>query len=101
VDGETRPSFHGTGTEDFYEGGWYFTSGFRTKPFTLPLNGFPSVLERSSGCEVKDCRSVYRLMLADAVPFRRSLRFGIEHGPTNDVDAVYSSTAFWYRQRRP
>jgi hypothetical protein len=101
VDGERSPSLHGTGTEDFYEGGWYFTSGFRTKPFTLPLNGFPTVLDPTSGCPVKDCRSVYRLMLADAVPFRRSLRFGIEHGPVNDVDAAYSSTAFWYRQRRP
>lgn len=101
VDGETSPSLHGTGTEDFYEGGWYFTSGFLTKPFTLPLNGFPRILSHTAGCDVKDCRSVYRLMLADAVPFRRSLRFGIEHGPVNDVDAAYSSTAFWYRQRRP
>ncbi len=99
VDGESRPSFHGTGTEDFYEGGWYFTSGFRTRPFTLPLNGFPSVIDRATGCSADDCRSMYRLMLADAVPFRRSLRFGIEHGPMNDVDAVYSSTAFWYQRR--
>ena len=42
------------------------------------------------------CDGTFRLMLTDAVPFARSLRFGIEHGPANDVDAFYSSTAFWY-----
>jgi Protein of unknown function (DUF2961) len=39
--------------------------------------------------------------LGDAVPFSSSLRFGIEHGSENEVDAVYSSTAYWYGLRRP
>jgi hypothetical protein len=30
------------------------------------------------------------------VPFDRSLRFSIEHGPENDKPAIYGSTAFWY-----
>jgi Protein of unknown function (DUF2961) len=34
------------------------------------------------------------------VTFRSSLRFGIEHGPDNEVDAVYSSTAYWYGSPR-
>ena len=32
VDG--RLAFHGTGTEDFYEGGWYFTTYFKPRLFT-------------------------------------------------------------------
>jgi hypothetical protein len=100
VDGRRRPAFHGTGTEDFYEGGWYFTAGFRTRLFTLPFAGFTRLLDPSSGCPLADCRSAYRLMLTDAVPFRSSLRFGIEHGPRDDVDAVYASTAYW-NQARP
>jgi len=98
VDGSARPQLHGTGTEDFYEGGWYFTRSFISAPFTLPLNGFPKEADGSSGCPMPTCKTAYRLMLGDAVPFRSSIRFGIEHGPSNDVDAVYSSTAYWYRE---
>jgi NPCBM-associated, NEW3 domain of alpha-galactosidase len=39
-------------------------------------------------------------MIADAVPFGRALRFGIEHGQQNDEAAEYGSTAFSYRQPR-
>jgi len=35
-------------------------------------------------------------MITDAVPFHSSLSFGIEHGPVDDVQANYSSTAYWY-----
>ena len=37
-----------------------------------------------------------RLLLADAVPFRSSLRFGIEHGDRNRVAGTYATTAYWY-----
>jgi Protein of unknown function (DUF2961) len=96
VDGRQRPQLHGTGTEDFYEGGWYFTQFAVSSPFSLPLTGFPKELGPASGCPRPSCKTAYRLMLGDAVPFRSSLRFGIEHGSGNEVDAVYSSTAYWY-----
>jgi hypothetical protein len=35
-------------------------------------------------------------MIGDAVSFRSSLDFGIEHGHQNAVDATYGSTAYWY-----
>jgi len=35
VDGARTPQIHGTGTEDFYEGGWYFNRDV----FSEPLNG--------------------------------------------------------------
>jgi hypothetical protein len=100
VDGSKRPQLHGTGTEDFYEGGWYFTRSLFSTPFTLPLNGFTKELEPASGCPRATCKTAYRLMLGDAVPFRSSLRFGIEHGSENGVDAEYSSTAYWYGDSR-
>jgi hypothetical protein len=95
VDGSRTPQIHGTGTEDFYEGGWYFNRG----TFSLPLNGAPGHEVRSSGCEL-ECDAAFRLMIADAVAFGSSLRFGIEHGPLSDEPAVYGSTAFWYGRRR-
>lgn len=98
VDGGPAPQIHGTGTEDFYEGGWYFLF----QPFTLPQNGLAAFLRPPDGCPAPSCATMYRLMLGDAVPFRSSLRFGIEHGPANDVDATYGSTAYWYgAARRP
>jgi Protein of unknown function (DUF2961) len=96
VDGSRRPQMTGTGTEDFYGGGWYFTVLFQSRPFSLPFNGFPKELDSSSGCPAATCKTAYRFMLADSVPFRRSIRFGIEHGGENEIDAVYSSTAYWY-----
>jgi D-arabinan exo alpha-(1,3)/(1,5)-arabinofuranosidase (non-reducing end) len=95
VDGARTPQIHGTGTEDFYEGGWYFNRD----TFSDPLNGEPSHQGSSNGCpDATDCTSTYRLMLADSVAFGSSIDFGIEHGPVDDVAAHYSSTAFWYGQ---
>jgi D-arabinan exo alpha-(1,3)/(1,5)-arabinofuranosidase (non-reducing end) len=91
VDGSSTPQIHGTGSEDFYEAGWYFNRG----TFSDPMNGEPGFEAAAFGC-VYVCDATFRLMIADAVPFASSLRFGIEHGPVNDADAVYGSTAYWY-----
>ncbi|MFC9433816.1 glycoside hydrolase family 172 protein [Nocardia sp. NPDC057030] len=92
VDGSATPQLHGTGTEDFYEGGWFFDYG---KRYTLPLTGQPTVRRAPDRCP-DYCATAYRLMLADTVGYRTSLRFGIEHGPVNDEQADYGSTAFLY-----
>ena len=95
VDGARTPQIHGTGTEDFYEGGWYFNRD----TFTDPLNGESGHEAGFSGCPAgKDCTSTYREMIGDAVPFTSSLRFGIEHGGVDEEQADYASTAFWYGQ---
>jgi hypothetical protein len=79
---------HGTGTEDFYEGGWYFNRG----RFTLPLTGNP--VHRVT--RTTDTTGAYRWLLGDAVPFARRLRFTFEHGDRNRVPATYSTVALWY-----
>lgn len=94
VDGSASPAWHGTGTEDFYESGWYFRDG---TTFSLPQTGNPAHEVDGDGC-TNDCRGAYRLMVADAVPFESSLRFSIEHGSNNTIPADYSSTAYWYGQ---
>ena len=90
VDG--RLALHGTGTEDFYEGGWYFNHG----TFSRPLTGNP--VHRAGGplCPGADCTGAYRLLIGDSIPFSASLRFGFEHGNRNLVPAVYGTTAYWY-----
>ncbi len=87
ADGEQFPAIHGTGTEDFYTGGWYFDEG----PFNRAYHG----------CTVKSDEfsrvSAYRYQIQDCVPFQKELYVDIEHGGTNDYPgADYSSVAYWY-----
>jgi hypothetical protein len=96
VDGANSPTLYGTGTEDFYESGWYFRDGIT---YVMPLAGNPSYELDGDGCQF-DCTGTYRLMAADGVAFNSSLRFDIQHGPVNDMPANYSSTSYWYGQPR-
>ena len=91
VDDLRTPQLHGTGSEDFYQAGWYFNRG----TFSNPTNGAPAHEVGRYGCPT-ECDAAYRLMIGDAVPFQQSIRFSIEHGPQNDKPGRYSSTAFWY-----
>jgi hypothetical protein len=94
TDGSASPQWYGTGTEDFYEGGWYFKGGTR---FSAPLTGQPDHRAATAGC-AGYCVAAYRLMLADAIGYHSAIRFGIEHGKRNMVEPDYSSTAFLYTQ---
>lgn len=92
VDGLRTPQWHGTGSEDFYEGGWYFDYG----PFSAFTNGAPlEKIAGTYGCDYQ-CDSAYRLLIGDAIDFQSSISAGLEHGPDNRHPAEYSSTAFWY-----
>ena len=85
IDDRDKSFFHGTGTEDYFNGGWYF-GGTGCFPY--------------SGCGVHQdsqgrCHA-YRIHVSDVVPFQRTARIAIEHGPANDVPADYCGTTFWY-----
>lgn len=87
VDGEATPSIVGTGTEDYFSSGWYYDTG----EYSAAYHGVP----------IKDTEkgriSTYRWHIEDAIPFEKSLKFEIEHGPVNDVRADYSSVAYYYQ----
>ena len=87
VDGETRPSINGTGTEDFFNSGWYFDRG----EYSAPYHGLIWKVDSLSRI------AAYRFMVGDAVPFYKSIRVTIEHGTENSQVADYSSTAYWYQ----
>jgi len=78
--------WRGTGTEDYFNCGWYFWNGAVTRP----LSGAPIVDGLMSRF------TMYRLHVADVIPFRNSLRVTMEHGDQNTYQGNYSSTAFWY-----
>ncbi len=89
LDGNRSPQYLGTGTEDFFQGGWYFENG----PFTLPTQGSPV---QWVGPDYAANIAAYRLFLSDAVPFYNGIRAWIQVGPTDNLQADYASVAFWY-----
>ncbi len=92
-DGTRTPTIHGTGTEDFFNGGWYFNHG----PYTGPTSGNTAHFTDAAGGHV----SAYRHMLADPVPFDSHLHFSIEHSAVDEDGAQVTSLAYYYSQPQP
>ena len=94
IDGKVR--IRGTGSEDFFNGGWYDVPGRWDGRVSLPLSGslaFKRHLARTGG---------YRFFLSDPYPFKKSLVQTIEHGPSgNALKTDYASLSFLYADRRP
>jgi len=93
VDGGASPAWHGTGTEDFYEGGWYFLGA--SMPAATPFTALPAYEEETGSC-AQQCVQAGRLLIGDSIPFANSLSFGIEHGAVNTDPAAQSWTSYWY-----
>ncbi len=93
VDGEDEPSWHGTGVEDLFNGGFYFRDETGTPAqFTTALAGAPYLLEKPPWAVM------YRLFLSDSIGFRRGIRAEFETGPTGNL-SVFGHTVAYYYQR--
>ena len=78
IDGMKSLVQHGTGTEDYYNGGWYFL-GAHANAFA----GQPRFVVRDWEDQWKHARfihSLYRLHLSDPIIARKGIRFGFEAG---------------------
>jgi hypothetical protein len=89
IDGETDASIKGTGTEDYFQGAWYFMDG----PFLAPYHGltYQDPENIRYGC--------YRFHTQDRINFQKEIRVEIEHGQRtcNEAKADYSSVAYYYQ----
>ncbi len=94
VDGQFR--MHGTGSEDYFNGGWYALSDRWDAAMSLPLSG---ALDYS----LPFCRTGgFRLFLGDKISFEKSFYHDIEHGPTrNSAPADYTSVSYYYSDTPP
>ena len=83
-----RPRIVGTGLEDYFLGGWYFREG----PFAGELHGVPSKDPLNASI------AMYRLHEADAINFRRRIRFAFVNPwePDRLKPFAHSSAAFYY-----
>jgi hypothetical protein len=92
IDGQL--AIHGTGTEDYFNCGWYALEGRLNGPAAYAVSGFPIYRSRGEGWQA----AAYRWHLGDPVPFARSIVAGIEHGGENDFAADYRAAVFWYSE---
>ncbi|MEV6445716.1 DUF2961 domain-containing protein [Amycolatopsis sp. NPDC051716] len=97
VDGRATPALHGTGTEDFYGGGWYFLG--ITMPGSTPTAALSGFSEQADGCTAL-CVGATKLLLTDSIPFAGSLRFSAERGSVNTDPVEHSWTSYWYGQEK-
>ncbi len=91
IDGELR--LHGTGSEDYFNGGWYAQPGGWTAKAGAALSGctdYSIPLSRTGG---------YRFFLGDKMPFSKEIKHTIEHGPINNRPVSYSSVAMYYANK--
>lgn len=105
IDGETKPSIWGTGTEDYFLSAWGLkTTG--TPCFGVPFFDFRGIGGRTSA---------YRWHVSDPIPFKTGIKVTFEHmgwmspdeNPEykstswNEREDDYASVAFWYQTGRP
>lgn len=87
VDGDEAPSHHGTGTEEYFNAGPYFTHGKRT-----------GALE---GCTLRSYLTgrvaAYRFQLFDPIPFKERFQMIWHRGLADSVRSDFTSVAFWYQ----
>jgi hypothetical protein len=94
IDGELR--LHGTGSEDYFNGGWYADFDRWDQGFSLPLHGsldYSIPMARTGG---------YRFLVSDKISFEREIHLQIEHGGVgNSVPVDYISLALYYCDTPP
>ena len=89
IDGKMR--MHGTGSEDYYNGGWYALLDRWDRGISLPLHGsldYSLPMHRTGA---------YRFFLSDKLSFEKEIFHAMEHGEVNnDFPVDYASVAFYY-----
>jgi hypothetical protein len=94
VNGEPNPSWHGTGVEDLFNGGFYFRgSTGEPAPFLAPFAG--ATLLRSGYPRAV----MYRLLLQDAIPFSAGVHATLEEPAKGGEGVRGRSVAFVYTAR--
>jgi hypothetical protein len=100
VDGSRSHSVHGTGTEDLYNGAWYFNRFLYNTPFSgMPARAFV----KDAAGKGADSITMYRFMPSDPWYFRSGVNCILEHGgifnEKNHMAGVdYSILTYYYHR---
>ena len=91
IDGETKPSLIGTGTEDFFNTSWC-----PKEPYSHAYFGYPRV---NNDVGWLGRTHVYRFFVTDPIFFDKELKGTIEHGSNNNLTLDLGSVAYWYQDK--
>ncbi len=101
IDGSISHSYHGTGTEDFYNGAWYFNNGVQVTPlYGVGAHNYRGV--DPADYEQNINRTVMlRTLVTDPIIFRDGIDFKMEHGGSNDRpdSNVYILTYYYHNEQ--
>lgn len=89
VDGAPFPDFFGTGTEDYFGFAWSSMATFAHPYHALTLAPPP-------GSGFSGAFSMNRFLIADPLPFRKSLRFDFELWHWSDTTVRLAAMLYWY-----
>ncbi|HLO99916.1 MAG TPA: DUF2961 domain-containing protein, partial [Fimbriimonas sp.] len=100
IDGETFPSFFGTGTEDFLNYAWSSPTRYWTSQGS---QNYSTGIANYGYCNIS------RFMRRDPIPFKKSIQFDVEMWHWAATEATFDRMAYWYgkpgsaavRQPRP
>ncbi len=87
IDGETFPSFFGTGTEDFLGYAWS-----NPQLYVRPYHG----QQKCDGPGTFGHSTQYRWLIADSVPFRKSMKLDMEMWHWIDCFTTCERVVYWY-----
>ncbi len=93
LDSSPHPSIYGTGTEDIFNGGFYFDQ----EEFQLALHGMPYHFEANG----EDTTAAYRFMLNDGATWVHGIHAGLEGGPVSDLSIRSRTIAYAYHRSQP
>jgi hypothetical protein len=91
IDGDTIPTLHGTGTEDYFNTSWC-----PREIYAHPYFGYARVSKETGWI---GRTHVYRFHISDPIYFDRSLKVSIEHGHSNGSTLDLASVAYWYQEK--
>jgi hypothetical protein len=83
VDGESFPSWHGTGLEDYFNAGWYYGNALVRSFHGLLMKAFFTTIQ-------------YRIHQTDPIAFDKSIDFEFERGPDHASRGFMESISFYY-----
>lgn len=89
IDGDDKPTLHGTGTEDYFNTSWC-----PKVIYNHPYFGYARVNDDLGWL---GRTHVYRFHISDPLYFDKSLKFTIEHGHNNCLTLDLASVAYWYQ----
>jgi hypothetical protein len=90
IDGSRSPSIIGTGTEDTFNGAWYYQNG----AFSLLTHGAGPLGKPSS---LESSQSQYRVFGGDGPLWADAIHFGMQHGAGDENVTTAANTTFSYR----